>query len=330
MPSSSRSRDPGRAAAVEVAQTLGGDVSSLRRFAQGSSSSVWALTTPSVVLIVDTAGASEDALRARLRLAAWLASHLPFVQPESGTDQPLRTRNGLAVTVWQRVPTQPGPPDWEAAGAAVAQLHALEPSDVPDGVRLAEADDLGDVRRLLDELRVSRRSGGGVADLLLRVTERLEHELAALPRRRRVVHGDLHRHNLLATPRSVVLCDTDEIAVADPGWDLGFLVDPGRPTLTAADRDAFVRGYGSALPAPAAARTVARAAHLRRTVRQFSGPPALRDRYWNRVRLGGWARMLADWDLDLQPAVAQPRRRQLGLAASSVHLTSGRPPGAAS
>lgn len=308
VPTEGLRRRGGRRAAAEVAQRLGADPAGLVHLPAGSTSWVFDLPSAGVVLIVARPSRSPADVLARAGAARELSRSLPFVAPR---EDPIRTSDGLWVTPWERVPVRQGRPDPVALGAAVRGLQDVDPSVVrAQGIALA---DLQQVDSILDTL--TRLTGSGVvgprdARLLVACAARLGDELAALPGAddrgpdRVLVHGDLHLDNVLATADGCVLCDTDELATGGPDWDLAFLVDPGRRGVLAGDeRRGFEEGYGAALPDEATARTLARIAHLRRTVLQLGVlRPTSRERWWNRVRLGSWAAVAADWTLDEHPA----------------------------
>ncbi|MEI2779550.1 MAG: phosphotransferase [Tetrasphaera sp.] len=298
-------------AAHAAAAALGVDPSTLARQAQGSTSAVFA--GAQVVLIVAPAYADLAAVSAKVALAAALAERCAFVRPLWSGPQRFA---GALVSAWERIPVVE-PVDWEAAGAAVRSLHAVAVDDLEQSVpiRLPTVVDCADIVTGIERLTATGRVRPRMAATLAAVARRLDGELGDTDPRRGVVHGDLHRPNLLTGPARVVLCDTDEIAVGSPAYDLGFLTDPARPSLPEAGRRAFESGYRGPLPSTGHARSLARAAHLRRTVAVLERPAGPRERYFNAARLGAWSAMLADWDLDLVPVVVQPRARQAALAA---------------
>lgn len=214
------------------------------------------------------------------------------------------------MTAWRRVPVLGGRPNPEALGRTVRALQQIEVSAV-HACGMA----LPDLQRVEDIVEHVRRQAcaGSISDrdghMLLRCAQRLGTELAANEHRyggdRLLVHGDLHLGNVLATLTGCVLCDTDELGRGSRDWDLAFLVDPGRrSSLTKAERVQFESGYGGPMPSESTARTLARVAHLRRTVRLLGLPhPTIRERWWNHVRLACWDAVEADWSLDRYPAM---------------------------
>ncbi len=314
-------------AAVEVAVGLRADADRITRLTAGSTSWVYDLPVAGVVLIVARPGRSPADLAGRLTAARLLSQRLPFVTPLEPSAGPIATSVGLDVTAWQRVTIRPGPPDWAAVGAAVRTLHDVRPAELAaSGLVLVDLHQMADIADSASRLHRSGVLRGRDAATLQDAAARLAAELALLKPHRGVVHGDLHLPNILSTAAGCVLCDTDEIGLAGPDWDLGFLVDPGRPMpLDSAGRADFEAGYGSRLPDPATARTVARAAHLRRTLRQLEiQRPTLRERAWSRARLDAWTWMVRDWSRDLQPVVGQPR---LSLVTRRLRLSAHRSAG---
>jgi hypothetical protein len=300
--------DPALAAAVSAAEACGIPSTALVRQSAGSTSAVFA--AGDLVFIVAGAYADPATLTARVAIAAVLSRSGRFVRPVWPEPRSYADR---LVTAWERVHLRPGPVDWHSAGLAVRTLH-----DTPPGalrVPLPNVGDLADVRAAVDLATASGGLDPGGARLLRGVATRLDEELARLDDRRVVVHGDLHAPNVLGGRSGVLLCDTDEIALGAPGYDLGVLLDPGRPAIPFAGLTPFVQGYGAPLPSVAARRTYARSAHLRRTVALLSHPATtVHARFYRRVRLGAWAAMARDWERDLVPVVALPPGTRVRLA----------------
>lgn len=296
----------------------------MSRLSAGSTSWVFDLPAGRVVLIVARPGRTSGHLAARVAAAGVLSARLPFVEPLDPPGRPVATSVGLHVTAWRRVDVRSGRPDWAAVGATVRALHEVAPAALaPTGLPLINVQQLTDVTSAVSALHGSGGLARRDAETLRRAADLLSAELVSLDPQRVVVHGDLHRPNILSTTQGCVLCDTDEIGLGSPDWDLGFLVDPGRRgSLDGAAGAEFERGYGRGLPDPANARTVARAAHLRRTVRQLAiERPTLRERAWSRARLDAWRDMIGNWSLDLQPVVGQPRG---SLAVRRLRIAAGR------
>lgn len=312
-------------AAAEVCTRLGVPATPVRLPA-GSTSWVFDVPQAEAVVIVARTGTAAE-LSARLAAADLLARRLPFVTPHPRLTGPLTTQAGMLATVWQRVARSPGPPPWRAVGAAVRALHDVPVDDLAaTGLALPDHADLTDLDAAIARLAATGRLVPADARVLAGCAVRLRGQVADADAVRTVVHGDLHRGNLLTTAGGCVLCDTDELGTAPPAWDLAFLVDASRPDrLTVPERTAFERGYLGALPSEGEARTFARVAHLRRTVRDLQiGRQTPRDRWWARARLDAWSEMLDDWSLDLQPVLGQPRTLHAVRAARRLRVAARR------
>ncbi len=298
-------------AAECAARDLGLAPFALTRQAQGSTSAVF--TGGTRVLIVAPPYADPAALAARVTLAALLARTGRFVVPV--WPEPRRFADRL-VTAWERVEIGPGPMDWHSAGTALRRLHDLPPGEITARLPLPDVSGLADVRAAIAGLVDTGGCTTSVGRLLDRIATRLGDELRDLDQRQAIVHGDLHAPNLLNGRGGVVLCDTDEIAVGAPAYDLGVLMDPARPAIPDAAVPDFTEGYGAPLPPVAARRSFARAAHLRRTVALLSRRnESAHERFYDRVRLGAWAAMDRRWSADLVPVVTLSAPRRVWLAA---------------
>lgn len=315
-----------RCAAAEVAAHRGVDPAALVHLPGGTTSWVFDLPPDDTVLIVARPGRSPGDAAARVAAAEHLSSRVPFVAPASA---PVCTSVGLLVTVWRRVPVRSGRPDPAALGRVVRALQEVEPSAIEArGLPLPDLQRVDDIVAQVRRQQEERIIGARHERLLTRCALALGDELDALAPHgsgaRVVVHGDLHHGNVLATDDGCVLCDTDELGRASRDWDLAFLVDPGRRGRLAADeRGRFEEGFGGPLPLEPAARTLARVAHLRRTVRLLDVPcPTARESWWNRVRLGCWAAMSEDWSRNEHPAFQLPRAVQ---AARVLRRAPSRP-----
>jgi hypothetical protein len=119
-----------------------------------------------------------------------------------------------------------------------------------------------------------------------------------------------------------VLCDIDELAVADPRYDLGFLLDSARRRAPTAHQVAqIVEGYGRGLD-PRELRWWALAAHLRRTVMLETTATTARERSWVRARRAGWREQQRDWARLVVPIVERPRPQQLVFHVKGLLATS--------
>lgn len=276
-----------------------------------SGSTSWVFDAPDagLVLIAAHPTVPRELLEARVAAARTLAASVPFVAPHPDRPGPWSTAAGLQVTAWLRVPTTTGEPSWRALGAALRALHAVRPADVAaSGLPLRPHLDLAALGGRVDAH--VRRGVLATRDavVLRAVARRLADEVAGLPAPV-LVHGDVHRENVLATGDGVVLCDTDLLGLAPAAYDFAPLLEPTRPDqLSGAARADLAEGYGAALPDPATARSLARVAHLQRTVDDVDrGVRSVRDLWWHRVRLDAWCEMLDDWAQDLQPVLGQSR-----------------------
>ncbi len=319
-----------RRSAAQVCELLGVPNARATRLPAGSTSWVFDVPQADAVVIVAWEGTVQS-LSARLAAGALLSRRVPFVAPHPDVAGPLKTTSGLLATVWQRVPRLNQPPSWHAVGQAVRALH-----DVPvaalagTGLPLRNHLDLIDIDEALDLVETTGTLSVPDARVLRACADRLRAEVAGCDAPLSVVHGDLHRGNVLTTATGCVLCDTDELGTAPPAWDLAFLVDASRPTrLVGDDRRTFEQGYGDALPSASTARTLARVAHLRTTVRGVqTGSRTARDRWWVRARLDAWSSMLDDWSRDLQPVLGQSRALHVARAGRRLRVAAKRRRGA--
>ncbi|MFV0458028.1 MAG: glycosyltransferase [Actinomycetales bacterium] len=320
-------------AAREVATGLGVAGAPARLLTAGSTSWVFEIV-PAAAVVSLHPGPVIDADRMRLA-AARLLAQVPYPQPHPHSPDPVPTSNGMTALVWQRVTVSAGAPDWTAVGRALRRLHRTPVSSLDGLEPILRAH--CDLATLADRIEATGARGLAGADrrCLRQVLQRLAGELADAEDSRAdtdfgLVHGDLHRPNILTGIDGVYLCDLDLLGAGPPQVDLAPMVDPRRPgSLGPAEVAAFEEGYQGPLPPPAQARTFNRLAHLHRTVDDLlrpgrDSPATLRDRWWTRARLDGWHAMLADWDLDLQPVLGDPRSAHLGrLVRRAEYATSG-------
>lgn len=172
------------------------------------------VTRPVVVRIVASRGLRHRVEKV-VRVARWFAQHnVPAVRLLPGITQPVRVGEHLA-TLWEEVPDGGARPRGRDLGRLLRRVHALPPPDFP----LPAWHPLDDVRRRIDE-------AGDLDDadrkLLMHRCEEVHarlHELEfVLPTR--LVHGDAHLGNLIASPGGPVLCDFDSSCMGPPEWDL--------------------------------------------------------------------------------------------------------------
>lgn len=319
MPSRSSPRDrTATLAAVAVAERLGRRGSPIRLKA-GTTSSVFAVDD--LVMTVAPPGGLPEQLRRRVTLARLLMPTGAAVRLVAGGDDPYYELERF-VLAWQQVElaNRPLPPG--QLGAALRAWHDADLDEVEQKVgALPNRDDPAPLRDDIRLLRHRGRISGLEERMLCEVTQRLDDGLCSrdgsdgsLGHRRPVLlHGDLHRENILVGVAGTVLCDFDEVGTGCRDHDLGFLLDPARPLLDSeVSRREFELGYGGPLPTIVVAQAVARYAHLRRTIAQLLLPnPAPRERFFNRVRVASWHQVHNDWRLDLHPVVVQSSLGQL-------------------
>jgi aminoglycoside phosphotransferase (APT) family kinase protein len=295
--------------ATEAAEALGASPSSLVQLG-GSTHPVYLLRDRHLVVKIRVGAGSRVAAETELARARALARRTSFVRPAE-QQAVLELSRGAVATVWLQV--EPGAPDFRRLGTVIRALHdGGSPSHLPDDLRRARLDDLADIYLTLQRLEPAPAPLRGSLLALRLACDALSLALAALREPPTVVHGDLHPPNILWSSHGPVLCDTDEVGLADPRWDVAFLFDPGRPErLAGPAADAFREGYARPIPDADVLRVFARAAHLRRTVNLLVTPRPKDRWWWNAVRLGSWRRMVTHPEFDLVPAVAQGRGEQV-------------------
>ncbi|WP_243741273.1 phosphotransferase [Streptomyces sp. 8K308] len=205
-----------------------------------------------VVVKAHAPGTKAAALAARLRVAAHPALAGILLPPLP----PARVRalpGGRSATLWPYgVPVDPGADElpWEAAGALLALLHAVDPAALGPGALPAAG---GPTRAAEAVARLRAAPGAGTADER-RAVERVLAGARAEPARLALCHGDFHFGQLVADPAGgdgLLLIDVDDLGVGDPAWDLarpaawfaaGLVPEP--------DWRRFLAGYGVAEPWP--------------------------------------------------------------------------------
>jgi Ser/Thr protein kinase RdoA (MazF antagonist) len=194
----------------------------------------------------------------------------------------------LAATCWVRLVATDAPVDWREVGRIVHRVHALTPSDLPNGYPLPPptsfpwwdfAGLLADVGPDIDgraraglEVAIERNAGWDHIDPAAAV----------------ICHGDVHPGNVVMTARGPVLLDWDLMCEAPPGWDHAAL-------LTLAERWGgaarayldFAAGYGRSLADDVTARRFAELRNVAATlmrVRAGRTDPAARAEAERRLR----------------------------------------------
>ena len=237
------------------------------RRAATTAASVWGLAEPMLLRrgmnaiyacdseIVRVGHATAPAAASH-QLAEVLTAHgVPVAAPVAGHTMDI---DGLAVTGWERIREVDLATDWEAVGDAVARIHAIERSEVPDAYPLPSPTTFPwwDFDAVL----------GGVADRI---------DAAALTGLRRAIqagrswrndvgcravvcHGDVHPGNVLMAAAGPVLIDFDLLCLAAPAWDHAMLTTYAeRWGGDAGAYPAFARGYGRSLAGDELTATIA-------------------------------------------------------------------------
>ena len=193
----------------------------------------------------------------------------------------------LAATCWKPLIDTGDPIDWREVGAIVRRVHALRPSDLPDGYPLPPptAFPWWDFDALIadvgDDIDAAARGGLEAAIARNVAWRRLDGESV-------VCHGDVHPGNVVMTTDGPVLIDWDLMCRAPAGWDHAML-------LTVAERwggdegayPAFAGGYGESRADDPATRRFAELRNVAATlmrVRAGRTDPAARAEAERRLR----------------------------------------------
>ena len=249
-----------------------------------------------------------DPTLTRLRAETWRQlSHVPITQLWGTGTVGINEGRGTAL-LWEFEGSEEAVHDFEQLGQSVRQLHASPLAAIPRGLPVRDGDGLNDLADRIERLHPAARQI--LVPALAEIRRRL---LAASPSpgtQLSLIHGDLHLGNVLWSGRGPVLCDIDEIAIADPRYDLAFVLDTTRRNgVDDEGRTRFLRGYGSNLQ-DSEGRWWALASHIRRTVVQEEIARTRREKSWVLARRSAWQALLSDWDsLDI-PLVERPRVRQ--------------------
>jgi aminoglycoside phosphotransferase (APT) family kinase protein len=180
-----------------------------------TNNAVFRLVTQPVVVRIVASRALRHRVEKVVRVARWFAEHdVPAVRLLPGIVQPVPVGDHLA-TLWDEVPEGGARPRGRDLGRLLRRIHALPAPDFP----LPTWHPLDDVRRRVDE-------AGDLDDadrnFLLRCCEEVHARIRALEfvLPTRLVHGDAHLGNLIASPAGPVLCDFDSSCMGPPEWDL--------------------------------------------------------------------------------------------------------------
>ncbi len=187
----------------------------------------------------------DDAARQVAVARALSACAVPALRPIGTAAQPVVVDDGV-VTLWAWEPPGRalGPHD---IGVAARNLH-----DRTRGVDADEVpahDPLAATAAELDRARRAGTTDTGDLDLLRGVLVRLAAawpDPAEDPLGTAVVHGDLHRHNVLGARRGAVLVDLELAGRGSASADVAPQVVAERRYAAAPDDlDAFLEGYGA-------------------------------------------------------------------------------------
>jgi aminoglycoside phosphotransferase (APT) family kinase protein len=167
------------------------------------------LGTAALARVGDEAVVVGDAARARRAHAVGLALEAAGVAAMRPHDPPVVLSgglDGLAVSRWGWVPTEPGAAVTpEDLGHLAAAVGAVDPQRCPGVPELAW---LGEYRRRLDSHRSAGRLDAEEHAVMVSAWDDLEQRrIRAGPDQRRLVHGDLHDGNVVPGPDGPVLVD---------------------------------------------------------------------------------------------------------------------------
>ena len=178
--------------------------------------------------------------------------------------------DGMRATVWEYVPPEEAPVDFEALGRAAARLHAIPPSRLTG---VSPLPSFGAAEWLNLGANLTAAAATGLLDEeshdILRHRCRELRDWAVLPARVAVVvcHGDLHPANVLMRRGSPVIIDWDMVCLGPAAWDHAALMTwPERWGGRPGDYAAFARGYGGDLRDDPFARRLAEVRLLAPTI----------------------------------------------------------------
>jgi aminoglycoside phosphotransferase (APT) family kinase protein len=215
--------------------------------------------------VVLRVGAATAPAAASHELARWLIdAGIPTIPPVDGL---AADADGFAVTGWRFVRETRRAVDWRAVGAAVRQVHALDPADVPAGYPVPDPSTFPwwAFDELLDDVADDLDPGAHDA---LRATIDRHRGWCELVRRSAVLcHGDVHPGNVLMSGSGALLVDWDLMCVADPAWDHAMLTTYAeRWGGDAGAYPAFAEGYGRSLADDDLATTLAELRNVAATI----------------------------------------------------------------
>nr|WP_281287612.1 aminoglycoside phosphotransferase family protein [Amycolatopsis rhizosphaerae] len=190
-------------------------------------------------------GRSVDAARKEIRVARWLEEHgFPATRLAVDADGP-DVVQGLPVTFWQYIPSDPEPITAAEFGKVLHDLHALP---APTSFALPDFAPMPKVEPRLEEI-----PGGCISPAELAFLRDRHEELAArfenlefvLPPG--PVHGDAHPGNLIrATDGSLQLIDFEDFAYGPREWDAAVLSVRHQAFGWASEEEyqAYITAYG--------------------------------------------------------------------------------------
>ncbi|MGG6284735.1 phosphotransferase enzyme family protein [Leptolyngbya sp. AN03gr2] len=168
------------------------------------------------------------------------AASAPIIPLSSELEAGPHHHLGLVLSFWQFVQILDEPFDPHEAGQALRHCHEVLKEfsgELPVLALILEA------QQLLDRLIAESEFTTEDAEMLLRISERLEPRLRQFPMQ--PIHGDPHSGNVLNTTRSVLWTDWEDVMIGPIEWDLASLV--AAPYVFGTDRDKVemaLDGYG--------------------------------------------------------------------------------------
>lgn len=185
------------------------------RLLRFTNNAVFLLAKQPVVVRILGAASLRHRVGKVVDVARWMEAHdVPAVRLLPGLPQPV-VAGSLHATVWRATPDTGAPPTAADLGRLLRRLHELP----PPRFTLPRWAPLDDVRRRLTDTDVLSDEDRSF------LIERCDGARRALdelrfPHRDRVVHGDAHLGNVIASPSGPVLCDFDSTCLGPPEADL--------------------------------------------------------------------------------------------------------------